>query len=138
MKLTKKEFDKLQKYWYKRLEEGGFKDIETSKEINNYDYFIQGYRNLNDISKYTKAHYYSLLTQHVNSGDTIFRNLIDKHILTRFSEGAKINTIVKELKDRGMSRDRYSVRVIIRRYEMIWNIKSYTRKQLHLKDKKKK
>lgn len=134
MKVTKQEFKKLQQYWYKRLEQEGFKDIEKAQEIAHEQNFLKEYQSLNSIYRHTKEDYFRLLNQAIHDENTQFRNHIDKYILTRYAEGARIKTIVQELLNLGMSRDRYSVRIIIRKYEMAWNIKTYTRKQLHLKD----
>ncbi len=125
MKPTKEEFKKLQKLWYKRLEESGFKDIEKLEDKPVYD------------PPYLTKEYYELIYQAVQDEKTVFRNNIHKYILTRHSEGAQIKAIVRELLGQGTPRDRKSIRIIIRKYEMAWNIRHYTLKQLNVKMRKK-
>lgn len=140
MKLDSKEFKQLQKHWYELLAESGFKDIERIKEdgecvlIQAPGYWAVNNQKLEPRKDYVQAKtaYFRLLGLCANAAFTMFRNDIDEHILIRRSEGAQIKTIVEELAIMGTPRDRYSVRIIIRRYEMKWGLKYYTPKQLHI------
>lgn len=121
MKLTKEEFNQLQKEWYERLKQGGFKDIEPilfQPSVSRPD------RHIYKLKKNTQE-YYQILGKMVSDENTIFKNAAHQYILTRYSEGALIKTIVEELKDRGMPRHRHNVRMIIRRYETAWKIRVY-------------
>lgn len=133
MKLTKAEFKKLQQIWYLRLEEAGFVDIE--KVVRERPPRIEAH--LTDpVLGAIRHEYYSIITEIVNNPETSFHNEIDSYILNRHAEGAKIQNIVNELFRDGTPRSRKGVRTIIRRYEMAWKIRTYTRKQLNLKEKK--
>jgi hypothetical protein len=126
VKIQSDEFKELQKHWYQRLKDDGFKDIEyvyhnessvirRSKEV---------YRRCTDATDIqTKEDYFRLLSQSVNNDETIFRSEVDKYVLTRYSEGARTTAIVQELKALGMSRDRRNVLRIIRKYEKEWKIR---------------
>jgi hypothetical protein len=148
MKLTKDEFRKLQREWYKKLEESGFKDIERFKDdelvfkrsgIDNsrcIEWYIEA-TDLGTIEELSegaiKAEYFRIIAQTAKDEETTYRNEVDRHILIRHSEGAKIKTIVTELQELGMPRHRLSVRFIIRRYEMLWGLRRWTRRQLNKK-----
>ncbi len=148
MKLTKDEFKRLQKEWYEKLKEDGFKDMETFRGdelvfkrsgIDNgrvIEWYIaatdQGIMDENSEGQ-IKAEYFRVMAQTAKDEDTVYKNNVDRHVLIRHSEGARIKTIVEELKELNMPRDRYSVRIIIRRYEMLWGIRTWTNKQLHRK-----
>lgn len=124
MKISVEEFEKLQAFWYKRLEQQGFKDIETDK--NPLGIFIPTFEE-------SQRDYFSVLYEIANDEKTTFKNDVHKYILRRFSEGARIKQIVDELVIRETPRERKSIRFIIRRYEMAWGIRFYTSKQLNVK-----
>jgi ABC-type uncharacterized transport system ATPase subunit len=135
MKLSKEEFSKLQKHWYQRLADTGFKDVEELKdgklilteEIGQYHY-----RKTDAFRILMKEEYFRAICQMVQDIDTRFRNSIDKYILSRYSEGAKIKTIMVELSTQGCQLRRNSIRFIIRRYEVQWGLKSYGPNQLNV------
>lgn len=134
--MKKHEFVNLQKRWYKKLADSGFKDIEnpmtgdlSSKEAQrNYrrDKMPQDLR-------VAQADYFFILSQLAFNDDTFFRNDAERYILMRYSEGTRICDIVKELIERQTPRERKTIRFIIRRYEMAWGLKYYSRKELNLK-----
>lgn len=129
MKLSKDEFRNLQREWYQKLKDIGFKDIE--KLHGDELLLIQSAsRSIDMCTLLVSEEYYRNIGQKALDEDTEFRNEVHKHILVRHSEGAKIKTIISELNERGLSRTKESVRVIIRRYEMKWGIRTYTEKQL--------
>jgi hypothetical protein len=80
-----------------------------------------------------KEEYFRCMSQKALDENTFFRNETDKHILIRYSEGAKIKVIMEELSKLGMNKARDSIRYIVRRYEMAWGLKHYSPKQLHKK-----
>lgn len=136
--MNKDEFRKLQQSWYKILSESGFKDIE---ELRGDDLVLKHtasfcYRASDELSRGIKEEYFRTLSQNALDEETVYRNEIDKHILIRYSEGARIKTITEELLLLGFSRDRKSIKFIIRRYENAWGIKHYQPHQLNNVKKK--
>ncbi len=135
MKLSKNEFRKLEDEWYEKLKDSGFRDIEK-RQGDEFVLVVTPYvrfRKLQPEIRKIKEEYFRCISQEINSENVVFRNEIDRYILIRHSEGARIKVIVEELESKGMARDRYSVRIIIRRYEMEWGIRCYDYKQLHKK-----
>lgn len=137
MKLTKDEFRSLQQQWYQKLADSGFKDIER---IRNDDLFVESpafclrhSKGRDEFDREMDAEYYRRLGHAVNDDNVVFRTEIDRYIMVRYSEGAKIVKITKELFAQGISRDRKALRAVIRKYEMAWGIVEYSRSQLHLK-----
>jgi hypothetical protein len=133
MKLTKAEFKKLQKQWYEKLKETGFKDIESQGQTSTH-----GSPKLNEVLKKTLEDYWTLIRHKVCDDLTTYRNEIDKYVLNRYAEGAKLTIIARELKNKKTPRHRQTIRDIIRRYEMIWQIRSYTPSQLGFRQSNKK
>ncbi len=128
MKLTKEELKKLQRYWNKRLDDEG---LSLVQEIDRKGH--RRYRDSPEDLRHIEAHYYTILSGYVNDESTVFRNDIHRYVLTRHSQGALIKHIVDELAQQGKRRNRWSVRFIIRRYEMAWKIRFYNDKQLNVK-----
>lgn len=135
MKSPGGKFRELQKYWYKILEESGFRDIEKligdelvlKQNSDHNGWFIDQFtREMNE-------EYFRTICEIVGNEDTVFRNDIDKIIMNMHAYGAKIINIVNTLKANNMTRNRASVRFIIRRYEIDWGLKQYTLKQLNKK-----
>jgi len=137
MKLPKHEFKRLQSHWYKKLADDGFIDIE--KEKNGSHILIQGaiypFRNNDSFVRLIKEEYFRTIGQITHDEKTEFRNEIDQYILIRYSDGARIKTIVEELILRGTPKERKTIRIIIRRYEMAWGIRYYNQQQLNVKPK---
>lgn len=138
MKLSKEEFRCLQQTWYKTLSETGFKDIEkiSGDELVLVQTASACYRNTDEFTRGMKEEYFRCMAQFANDEETVFRNSIDRHILTRHAEGAKINVISAELKERGVTRNRASVRFIIRKYEAAWGLRAYDSRKLNTRKKK--
>lgn len=129
MKLSDQEFKALQKYWYDRAKESGFHDIEPEIKSD----LSHLYRDKTQLEIVTKQEYYTLLNHWVYDENTQFRNEFDKHIMRLYAEGARIKSIIEHLNSLGKDCGRQAIRLIIRRYEMKWKIRYYTRKQLNLK-----
>ena len=123
-------FKALQKSWYRRLEEVGFKDAE--KLVEGDMVLKQAAEHVfcraDALERETKAAYYRALASRVES--ETFKTEIDKMILVMRSEGMKITRISAALSAMGVGRHRHWVRTTIRRYETAWGIKTYTAKQL--------
>lgn len=128
MKLTPKEFKKLQNKWYRCLEREGFNDIEKKNSFEGFRTYPAGWAT--DIA--CKTEYFSRLYHAVNDENTVFRNELDKYILTRYANGARINTIMNELNGMGESLRRNSLRFIIRKYEIAWKVRNYLPNQLNI------
>ena len=137
MKLAKHAFKELQEEWYRKLADAGFKDIERFKgdELILVGRAADCYKFTTNLTRPIKEEYYRWISQEANDEETVYRNEADKHILTRYSEGAKVKVIVKELKMMGMPRHRHSIRFIIRRYEMEWGLREYNDRMLNIKKK---
>ena len=129
MKLSKEEFKALQTHWYEKAKESGFNDIEPEIKRDLSCFF----RDKSQLEVATKQEYYQLINQWVYDETTQFRNDFDKHVMRLHAEGARIKDIVEHLHALGGNHGRQVVRLIIRRYEMKWKIRYYTRKQLNLK-----
>jgi hypothetical protein len=135
MKIRRDEFRALQKLWYGKLAEHGFKDIEKQKgdDFTLIQSASHCYKGTDLHSRQAKEEYYATMAKTVHDDATFFRNEIDRYILTRHVEGAKIKVIVKELMMMNISRHRHSIRFIIRRYEMAWGLRHYNYQQLNIK-----
>lgn len=128
-----KTFRDLQKVWYERLSEDGFKDHEklVGDEMALRQTAYKAYRGAEELEIETKSMYYSLLSERIISAS--FSSDVDRLILTWYAEGEKIKIICEELEKLGERRCRGTVRFTIRKYEMAWGMKEYTLKQLNRK-----
>ncbi len=139
MKLTKEQYKNLQEQWYSKLAESGFVDIELHKDnrlvfmgvLLGEDFLGIEFDDAQVVQ--AKQIYFTLLSERTQDERTTFKSLVDRHILQRHAEGALVKTIVEELLALGTPRDRKSVRIIIRRYEVEWDIRYYTSRQLNKK-----
>lgn len=118
MKLSSDEFKKLQKEWNERL------------KVEGFDHRNCSYPRIDPFRKEMQEEYFRILGHFVNDPDTTFKSEIDRYILIRYSEGAKIAEIVTELAARRTPRERLAIRIIIRRYHVSWNIRHHTHKEL--------
>lgn len=134
-KLSKDEFRSLQKHWYEKLSKLGFKDIETFKggDFVLIQTAAHCYGGADEFVRESKADYFAAIARAAMDDGTFYRNEIDKHIIIRYSEGAKIKEIVEELLAKGTPRHRHSIRFIIRRYVMAWGLKHFNFTQLNIK-----
>lgn len=135
MKMPGGKLKELQKHWYRKLEESGFKDIE--KLVNGELVLKQdaphSFWYMDSFEIKMREEYHWAISYKINDETTTFKNKIDKLILQMHAAGSKIKDIVSSLISNGEKRNRASVRYIIRRYEMEWNIKRYSPKQLNKK-----
>ncbi len=126
------DFKKLQEKWYGILRESGFVDIETKK--HNHIYRTErGYLELDPVRRAAKEEYYRLINLAISDENVTFRNKTDYYIMLRHAEGVELTEIMRELEQRKTPKSKKGVRMIIRRYEMAWNIRFYNRRQLNLK-----
>lgn len=141
---TSKQADlkKLQAEWEERLRAEGFgceiegaglKAVEFGPNIGANKSHVEGKFIRVPMQRKHYRDYYLEMSHRVEDPTTSYRNEIDKHILRRHVDGARMHTIVEELKVRGTPKERKTVRIIIRRYEQAWNVRHYTRAQLNRK-----
>lgn len=123
-------FDRLKDHWYSKLKNEGFVDLE--KNVGKEPRLIQNatnvYRQAAQVVREAKMNYFNLLCQSLQEDPP--KDRVENLILTRRSEGHKINDICKELKAVGESRYRFTVTCIIRKYETKWNIRKWNPSQL--------
>lgn len=127
----KQDFKALQKTWYQRLEEAGFRDIECIVEgkyvLKANSFHI--HKGEDPLILENKRIYFILISQRFE-GES-FGSEVDRLILFMYSNGKRIKEICEALARKGESRCRRTVRVIIRRYEMKWGLRKYSRKELN-------
>lgn len=126
-------FRTLSKDWDQILEKSGFNDVE--KDLTNARVLKKRasscYERAVEVERETKLEYYCFLGYLANN--TIFPSELEKLVMIRHSEGAKIQEITREIENTGISRDRKTVRRIIRRWQMKWGVREWSLKELHLK-----
>ena len=128
-----KVFKVLSKEWNDRLKITGFIDAEI--ELKNDRALKQratnSYRQATELERESRLEYYCFLGYLTNN--TLFPTELEKHIMVRHADGATIKEIVQEISSRGISRDRKTVRRIIRRWQTKWGIINWSLKEMHLK-----
>ena len=121
-----KEFKSLQSEWYSRLAASGFVDVE--RKIGEEDALIQNsanvYRQAPAVIRDAKQEYF--LTIAKNAAEEVFDKESDFIIMTKHGEGLSIEEITDILQAKKLKCHRQTVRYVIRRYEMRWNIKEYS------------
>lgn len=129
----KKSFKQLSKNWDQRLKDSGF--IDSELEIKGDRVLKQRatnvYRQASQLERESRFEYYSFLGY--LSHNTLFPNDLEKYVMVRHSEGATIKEIVHEISLRGISRDRKTIRYIIRRWQMKWGIRTWSLREMNLK-----
>ena len=126
-------FKELQKKWDKKLSKSGFEDIE--KTVGGDRVLISSsnpYRDsANTVMKESKEEYFRTMTQ--NAYHCKYDNTLDRLILTRYVSGATIKEICEEIKKKGSSKHRETVRLVIHKYEDRWGIRKWNKKKHHTK-----
>jgi len=133
MKMPGGKLRELQKHWYKILEDSGFKDIEelvngkmVLKQTSDHSGWYK-----DQFNREMQEEYFRVIWHHAHDETVEFRNDVDKLILQMYANGSKIVDILRTLEEMGERRERKTVRIIIRRYEVAWDIKQYTPRQLN-------
>jgi hypothetical protein len=129
-----KNFKKLAKTWDKKLKQSGFKDAEISLKGDRAlkQRATNSYRQANELEREARLEYFSIMGKFAHN--TCFNNLIEQHVMIRHSEGSTIKEILKELwKLKRITRNRKTIRFIIRRWQNKWGVKIWTLKQMNLK-----
>lgn len=118
-----KEFEKLKRDWYGRLEKAGFKDAE--EEIKGRTYLRQSalncYRGNNETEIEGKQRYFELLGQKFFE-EQDFRDEIEEFVMEKRVGGVKSVAISKTLERVGERCHKDTVRKIIRKYEARWKV----------------
>ncbi len=98
-----KDFQALQKTWYKKLKQEGFEDIEQADghlKLWSAYYFRSKYKTDGDVLfQQAKEEYYRLARQFLH--EKSFEDIRTKRIWELHSEGMSIRNIVKVLKQEG-------------------------------------
>lgn len=132
---TRPSFKALQEEWYQRLKDEGFKDaemvIDGKHTLENKR--TREYQSTPKVVRETKEEYYAVLAQCVHCH--WFDDDIERRVLTWYAQGRRIRDICDDLERMGEPRARDTIRYMVRRYEVIWGLRTYTRQQLHLKPK---
>jgi len=128
-----KKFKELNTEWNKKLKESGFEDleVETKGERLLKQRAANSYRQANELERQTRLDYFLLLGYLAHN--TKFDSSFDQLVMLRHSEGKTIKEIVDEISKNGISRDRKTIRYIIRRWQMRWGIRNWKLKQMNLK-----
>lgn len=128
-----KGFKSLSKEWELRLTGSGFSDAEEDSkgERSLKQRADNCYRQASSLERETRLEYFSVLGSLAHA--TEFDDDIEAFIMLRHSEGAIIKEIVDELEARGIKKFRKTVSYIIRRWQMRWGLRTWTRKEMNLK-----
>lgn len=131
------EFKEQFAIWEEKLKEEGLQDIE--KSIKGKRVLKQNspnvYRQMDPVRREAKELYFRELGKCLHSA--CFDCSVDRVVMVLRSHGAKIVEICDSLAKMGMSRYRRTVRLIIRKYEDRWGIRSWRPDQLKYRWKKK-
>jgi hypothetical protein len=127
------EFKELSKQWDKKLEENEFKDAEFTDST--------GFRNLREptviltediINLSAKELYYQMVSEKAET--YAFNDPADKMIMSLAAEG-KFNTEIRaRLENMGFKIHGMTIMYKKRRFEHLWKIRSWTMKQMNLKE----
>lgn len=115
-------FEDLKREWSKRLADSGFKDMDDFPKRGlctlRENYEIDERR----IRPEAQEEYFHNFIEIVNNERTKYKHEVHEFILKLFITGIGIGKIVEALDERGTPRYRGTVRNIIRKYGMEWNI----------------
>lgn len=128
-----KTFQVLSRDWNHKLEESGFSDIEIDLKQDRAlkRRAASCYEKASPLEREVKLEYFCFVSSLVN--ETFFPNELEKIIMTRHADGDTIEEIVQRIRSDGISRDRKTVRRIIRRWQMKWGVRHWSLKEMHLK-----
>lgn len=126
-------FRQLAKTWNQKLEEVGFIDseIDLKGDRSLRQRATNAYRQASELERESRLGYYRLLGYLANNEQ--FQNALEELVMQRHADGASIKEIVNEVKQSGLSRDRKTIRHIIRRWQMKWGVKTWSLRQMNLK-----
>lgn len=123
----------LLKVWNQKLEDSGFEDaeIELKTERRLKQKASNVYRQAHPLEREIKLEYFLRLGFLAHNAN--YPNDLEKIIMVNYSEGASIKKIIEEINKNGYSRDRRTIRFIIRRWQTKWKIKIWSPSQMNLK-----
>ena len=84
------------------------------------------FRNVDIVRGEERQTYYRVMAERLHEAH--FRNDTERIVLTLVTEGVKIKKIVEALEVAGHARCRFTVRCIIRKYEIAWGLRAPQKK----------
>ena len=131
------EFLALQKAWYERLNNIGFKDVES--KLDGFDPIL---KELSD--KVHRYRYRSKMENHAEyfrvmldkACQSVYDSEIDKIILNMFADGKRYKDIYDFLASQGNRRCLNTLRFTVRKYEVRWGVKEYSPRELNKREPK--
>lgn len=119
-------FKSLEREWYARLEKAKFEDAEETVNGNSHlkQRASNSYRNARAVEREAKYAYYQMLASFCN--EEAFQDRVERFVLERRAEGAKIKEICEELRKMNERCYRNTIARIIVKYEIKWGIKKKT------------
>lgn len=128
-----RQFKILYNSWNQKLKDSQFEDAEI--DLKNDRQLKQratnSYRQATELEREARLEYFLTIGNLAN--ETRFPTALDEYVMLRHSEGASIKEIVAEIRDFSIRRDRKTIRYIIRRWQEIWGIRSWSPHQMNLK-----
>lgn len=125
-----REFKSLSIIWEKTLEQEGLGNVEKSlgASLALRQNSSNVYRQMDPVRREAKELYFRKLGQCLHSAT--FDSGIDRIVMVLRAHGAKIVEICTHLAKMGMRRYRRTIRLIIRKYEDRWGIRTWKPEQL--------
>lgn len=124
------EFKQLSKDWEKRLEEEGLGSVEktvgTGLALRQNSSNV--YRQMDPVRREAKETYFRRLSQCLQTA--AFDSGVDRIVMVLRAQGTKIVEICTHLAKMGMRRYRRTVRLIVRKYEHRWRVRTWKPEQL--------
>lgn len=128
----KDDFKQLQREWYSRLADEGFKDIEKGIDDSSllHKWSSYAYREVKDPHvRMSRSLYFQALTE--GAATQPFDTDVDAIVISKRAEGERIKDIAEYLKQQSLKPcHRESIRCIIRKYEHRWGIRTWKPEQL--------
>lgn len=114
--MAKSELEKLQKVWYKKLKDTGFKDMEDPNGPRNGGRGAPRVDNITDMQQEMIREYYSRARQFLQ--EHTFEDAVDRFVWEHFSEGTSVREIsIKLEKELNVIKKKTAVWQIAKRLE---------------------
>ena len=125
-----KQFCDLQKYWYQKLAEDGFKDIETDEVVlkKEADRSLSWFKDPS--YRASKVEYYILIEHSLRENIAEFDEDYDYFIMVLWTKGYKKSEICRALESLNKKIHRNTVTWIIRKYESKWGVRQWKPNQM--------
>lgn len=111
------DLEKLQKIWYQKLKDEGFKDIEDPEGPRDGGRGAPRVDNLDEIQMQAIREYYTMARHFLV--EFKFKNLIDRLVWEDYSEGVPVRTISVNLKAKGHIKAKSSIWQRIKKLEKL-------------------